>query len=426
MQNAAHYPSPSEMLFTYLDGELDPGDETTLFHYLQTNDDLRVEMRELLNLREHMHRKLLHPSSSVKSTVMQRVGLQSGRASFFPLGFRGGAAGAGGRSFFKGLLPVVTAIVGATLSAVFFVMTAGDKPLPGPRGGIVSASALENSLSEASAPLFFAREGVGAATPTRVGAVRDLDKAVERGSQVVAQEHGSRDKFREAIAHTTQNIVSGPTEIEATQPIYLDDAMFLRNNAMLAAVEAAPVPLEPIPEAYLKSISLSSRPAPIQALSSFAAGLRSFSSRSFPRPVTMPQSAPIFNNMAVSLSMELSGHSSIFVELGQEAFSQKFSGIEDDQAVEYQQNLMLPWVGLGFGQSYNEPIFHASLLPFSRIVAGISEAGPLSRLLLGVRYRIDNLDLHFGIEGAVLAYRFQEQWFASPKLGFSYGLQVKI
>ena len=112
------------------------------------------------------------------------------------------------------------------------------------------------------------------------------------------------------------------------------------------------------------------------------------------------------------------------LEFGQEAFSQRYSGIEYGKGVVYEQNLLTSWLLAGYRHRFL-PVFGA-VEPYVSLGAGTTmQAWPLARFGAGFMYMPDRrVRFHLGLEGAVLAYPFQERWFSSERAGLSYGISL--
>jgi hypothetical protein len=69
----------------------------------------------------------------------------------------------------------------------------------------------------------------------------------------------------------------------------------------------------------------------------------------------------------------------------------------------------------------------STFTPFAHVVAGATQIGALGRGMVGVSYAPDaRTQFHLGAEASSLFYQSDGAWFASPKLGVSYGVSIKF
>jgi hypothetical protein len=66
--------------------------------------------------------------------------------------------------------------------------------------------------------------------------------------------------------------------------------------------------------------------------------------------------------------------------------------------------------------------------PYAQIQAGAAfNLGPLARAGVGVAVKpFEKISLLIGAEGSILAYKFQNKWFDTKKLGLTYGLSYEF
>ncbi|MCZ7555685.1 MAG: hypothetical protein M5R41_04695 [Bacteroidia bacterium] len=153
--------------------------------------------------------------------------------------------------------------------------------------------------------------------------------------------------------------------------------------------------------------------------------IRGTTASSFPRATIPSNPAPWMENMAIGVFYP-DEHTDLGLEYGQEAFSQHYSGMENGKYVRYEQNLRSSWLIATVRQRMGRIESLAGFEPYASISAGATfELWPLLKGGFGLMYMPDNrVRFHIGLEGALLAFPYQEQWFTSKRAGITYGLSV--
>ncbi|MCU0331177.1 MAG: hypothetical protein MUC47_09430, partial [Candidatus Kapabacteria bacterium] len=62
-------------LYAFMDGELDVLHEQSLFNELAANPDLRSEMKDLLSIRNAVHRDIIVPPTTSEASILAAAGL---------------------------------------------------------------------------------------------------------------------------------------------------------------------------------------------------------------------------------------------------------------------------------------------------------------------------------------------------------------
>jgi len=134
--------------------------------------------------------------------------------------------------------------------------------------------------------------------------------------------------------------------------------------------------------------------------------------------VTLPVQSSGVRNLYLSVEQPLSAAHAIALEAGSEDFPQVFSS--ERTGLQYRQRPTLLWVGLAH---HWEPSVEASVVPFLHTLLGGTVVGPLGKAWVGSAIRLgEHSRLRIGLEGTLLLYRFEGQWFSTRKLGISYGM----
>lgn len=109
---------------------------------------------------------------------------------------------------------------------------------------------------------------------------------------------------------------------------------------------------------------------------------------------------------------------SIGAEIGREPYSQIFLSESGD----YEQNPEIMWLGLALKYDFKE-LDLAGFVPFSQVVAGASELGPMGRVYLGASRAIyGSIGFNVGVEGSMLVYKNMNKYYSTNKIGISGGL----
>ena len=113
-------------------------------------------------------------------------------------------------------------------------------------------------------------------------------------------------------------------------------------------------------------------------------------------------------------------------EFGEEAFFQRFRATDGERqlVMDVQQNPSLLWAGLAYRyvmmpENNVSPILHT--------VLGGTQIGATGRVMLGLNYSPDaRTQFTLGVESSALVYTHQGIWYASPKIGITYGVSLKL
>lgn len=463
MNTLDHSPE-SQLLQSFLDGDLDPYDEQTLFAALALNADLRMELREymLIGNLAHADADRMAPSSALYERIAGSLGIAD---AIVPAQ----AAEDRRRSRRPHPIPLMfaSAVAGALLMLWFISATApagpGPKPVPAaarvepgttPRAGR-NDRAFTTGPRRETGMIAYTRNAAAAAgtegydthgTP-RVLGTPALGVDVSGPDAMAHQaQHDERDavtprirRDRRRSTHTgtaigdpaidrrlgssgtTDAIGETPGAVVAAMPEILPTApRTTMNPATLGARAATPTAprLRPntSPAAFASAADMEER---------FAATLRGFQSVAYPSNGLKAPFGPIFNNMAVAVEYALSTTDAVGIEVGQETFPQTYTGVENDRTVEYRQRPLLTWSTIRYR---NDALpLSGRFSGFWSVGLGGTVVGPIARSEVGIEYGAGNgISLVAGIDATVLAYRFNANWFNTRRLAFSYGARVRF
>ncbi len=156
----------------------------------------------------------------------------------------------------------------------------------------------------------------------------------------------------------------------------------------------------------------------------FRFGVRGFTTLSLPAPSMEPSATPFFNNAALSLHYALSPNRSIGIEVGQEAFFQRYQSTENQDTYTVTQYPTQWWAGLTYRYNFTpEEVFS----PYASATLGVATYGFLGRTQVGCTYSPDGVtQFLLGVEASVLLYGHQGVNYVSPKVGVTYGVSLRL
>ena len=387
--------SPSEMITLYMDGELPDALQPSLFAMLSEQAELRQEMQDHFTVRRHMDTNLIAPPLELEESIMRRIGAVTVGASLNnPV--TTGLATSATAWFGKVVQPLMFVLLGATLSGMYFafntdkseqivkVMKQQNAPIQQ-----IMQSPIINATNDAQVLNMPAKRIASAASVTKnmnAASMIEDDKQINNSNAEV--------KPTPEIAQQTVNIA--PADV------------IVPNNTQQID----------IPKKELQAIIDSEETSP------FSLTLRGFTTHSFVDQKVTPNFNPFINNVSVGFQYDLSKEDALFVEAGQESVVQRFTGIENNYTIQYDQTYHAPWAMIGWQHR-----FHGgnSFKPLIRVGGGAMETGPMARMTIGVEYDLTrNITLIGGIEGMSTFYSYKGQWFSTQKAGITYGTRISL
>lgn len=392
-----------ELLHEYFDGGLDEQRESVLFTALAHDVNLRQEFNDYVNLRSAMHSEVGGNTlpAALSASVFQGLGYSLPPALVTASSSEVGRASGGLMTYGAYIL---TSVLSSALTAVVILLLL--RPTSTVREvaqTIPAATYPERVQRETSEPKF-----VPATVPT---------------STVSAPVVLSNRK--------TANVVS---------PSFISDAIKnptatrSDNEDHVAVTSAAPRSIEQaiisVPRHTLPTISSGDVLADVTSGSNLGldVAIRSFASRSFPSVELPDPSASSMTDFAVTALYALADNHAAGIEFGRERFGQEYRQTFSGNGVTVRQNPMLWWGGASYRLEFPDmALLPEMLYPYSQATIGVSEVGPLGRLLLGVRLIPEQrIIFSLGVEGSLLAYPVENQWYSTAKLGLTYGVSIRF
>lgn len=411
----------STLLLEFMDGTLDSADELALFNALSSNEELRGELKHLLAISSSVHGDVAAFIPQTAST--QRIFAELGFASPLPIPAASTPAVATAVptvSAFRRFFPAVGSAVAASLATVGIMLGLLRTPAPH-HSTSVPTTAQQSALPTRTATLerIIAHPYYGSgssaisdrATETQGNAVREVVRYVylprEAELATAAHEQSSIPLAIEANETVPPIGFSQPLALHSPNP----SAYGIGKNTSTAQMLGTHNPLATSwhsPESSVLLVEMSNTV-----------------SESFPNATVDPASNSWLNNKSVSVLYPLAENQYIGITFGQEPFFQRFEARNNaGRRYQYEQNPILPWVGVSYRYSLsNLGVFN----PFGQFMLGGTQVGALGRTLVGFTYSPNpSIQLMAGINGSLLYYPIQSTWYSSSKLGLTYGIGISF
>jgi hypothetical protein len=378
-----------------MDGELPDALQPSLFAMLSEQAELRQEMQDHFTVRRHMDTNLIAPPLELEESIMRRIGAVTVGASLNnPVS--AGLATSATAWFGKVVQPLMFVLLGATLSGMYFAFNT-DKSEQ-----IVQMTKQENVPTQQimQSPVINATNNAQILNmlSKRIASPMPVTKNMNIASMIEDDEQ---------INNSNADIKPTPEIAQQAVTPLLADVIVPNNTQQID-----------IPKKELQAIINSEETSP------FSLTLRGFTTHSFVDQKVTPNFNPFINNVSAGFQYDLSKEDAVFVELGQESVVQRFTGIENNYTIQYDQTYHAPWAMIGWQHR-----FHGgnSFKPLIRVGGGAMETGPMARMTIGVEYDLTrNITLIGGIEGMSTFYSYKGQWFSTQKAGITYGTRISL
>lgn len=413
--------SYNELIHLYLDGSLPETLEELLFAELARNAELRAEMTEQMNLMVAIkkHAGAIKPDPSVKAAIFTHLGLPLASAE----------QGASGLGAIGNAVPTITA-------------TATPGIMPTSRWFAFSGAVMLSLIS--SALTAFIMMAVGAFHPSvsQQAQLPEHTPFVSRTDTVVQQRTVIKYLVRTAARQLDNEPSISPdskNETSATlpehRPLLSDKASDIYHNFSSTQPKINGTPTFIAPQKPF-SHDISSVTEQIhRALTEdngngalgLTVGVRGLRQRSVVEPTLEPAIYPLFNNTALNVMLQLSEHHALGVEIGQEAYFLRYKSLLPEYGITpatVERNPVLSWIGVAYRYTM---LPASSFSPFVHAVLGATGISAVGRSMIGLQYAMDTRTTCFvGFEAGSLLYRHENQWYASPNIGLSYGISVRF
>jgi hypothetical protein len=387
--------SPSEMITLYMDGELPDALQPSLFAMLSEQAELRQEMQDHFTVRRHMDTNLIAPPLELEESIMRRIGAVTVGASLNnPVST--GLATSATAWFGKVVQPLMFVLLGATLSGMYFTFNT-DK-----------SEQIVQMMKQQNAPIQQIMQ-----SPS-INATNDAQVLNMPAKRIASAASVTKNMNAASMIEDDKQINNSNAEVKPTPEI----AQQTVNTSPADVIVPNNTQQIDIPKKELQAIIDSEETSP------FSLTLRGFTTHSFVDQKVTPNFNPFINNVSVGFQYDLSKEDALFIEAGQESVVQRFTGIENNYTIQYDQTYHAPWAMIGWQHR-----FHGgnSFKPLIRVGGGAMETGPMARMTIGVEYDLTrNITLIGGIEGMSTFYSYKGQWFSTQKAGITYGTRISL
>lgn len=381
--------APDESLYAFMDGELDPQNEQSLFDALASDRTLRTEMKDILSIRNAVHRDLLFPSPDAESGMLAATGLATPAVTTAPFAAKG---------LWAALAPLAYTAGGLLAGAVVMFMVMRDRDID----RVEIASAPAPSTMQMEMPVAGRAAASSTSTvPTRVIYVyRDRQPAAVLAATPAAP--------------TMQTEASPVTDVAATPVATLSAQQHLLGGRTESIAT---------PERQFALDRMTPTHVPVQ--------LRL---RALPSGVPSDEATPasireaFLPNTALALTFPLGSQHRVGLEMAQESFRQVFNGTFDGRPVTFTQTPTLFWMGATYQYTPMEFSFLEGLRPYAELTAAVAfDQGPLAQGAVGLSYTpVGPLSFNLGVNAAALFFQNEQAWYSSTKWGLTYGLSVDL
>lgn len=416
--------SASELLTQLLDGELDSNTEQLLYDNLAQNPELQSEMKDMLSIRESIR----------KDTEAFTPPAELSKQVFSNLGFVQPVPQSPYRPLFKYSVLALLLISFTTFVAFQSDMIFGNSSIESQAKNSLENNEISNSLAKTSSQTTDNHSIVSNNIPvvssieTSTGKNLSNKTALRRNSiirantlsdnnldangifvtnefsddfvpnsNIIAQNSGTTNRVEILSHNTNSKLVEFPASNQY--------AAFNNSFIFARSISAFDIGSDRSNSKRSKTINLRGIYAVSQDENKLQTNvLNSFSASAF-----------IQTGFAENLSLG--------VEFGREPYSQIFL---NSNAIDYNQQPTVMWLGVGARYDFNE-INLFGTTPFSQIIAGGSELGPIGRVLIGTsKYLSNNIGFNIGIESSLMLYKNQNKYYTSDKIGITGGILYKF
>ena len=419
----------NELLYDFVDGVTDSGQEQTLFAALAENEELRSDLKQLLAMRAAVQNdtKAFIPPASSTLSLFSSLGF-SAPAALVPV-----EVGMGARILeFLGnsSKAITTGVVMSGITALCMYFWMSDSAVE------KSSLAVENTPSITSEN----KEGISSSATK-------LTSSSENSSQLMAgQDHTTITPPERIIKYVYIREKNSASEAQHTAQSALEttpqnstlDAATPQADAVESMTTPRLFPAEyqaSASSAFIPSIAAAAtpRPASFQApnfvnsptensLPLWTLELRRLDTRSSEIP-TLVSTAPTYNNLALTGLFSMNSSFFTGLEFAQEQYFQSFTSSDGrGNTYLYEQNPSLS--SLSIVARY-VPFEWQKFQPIIQLGLGGTAIGPIGRGLLGVRYSPeDNVSFMLNLEGSAMQYSHQNINYTLTKFGLSYGISL--
>ena len=395
----------SELLHSFVEGELDASLEPTLFAELNSSTELRSEMRDLLAMQRAVKRDRAAIVPPIASTAAVFGALGMSTSLLVSEGWLSAL-------WSKIWAPLAAAAVSGAVT--WYAVS------PGAEQSSVPASA--QTAAAISAPVA-SNAAVVATTSNRSNASNTV---IVHDTIVVVKTQKVIERVPVASAKPAEQTVASQPSL-AVAPEVMESNLAPTRPASITIRRNEPE-LTPLPEVVNGERELHGNDIiPRSFARTFSVSLRSISAASTVDVAAAAANDGGLNNLALSVFYTFNDWFGAGVEIGREPFAMSFRGISDGNLMRYESTQNLLW-GSAQAQLYPFPsLRERGWQPFFQFNGGFTNYGFLGKGLFGTTYApTTNLRMMFGFETTGLFYNVQGTSYTTPKLGITYGIGYQL
>lgn len=410
----------SGLVSAFIDGELDSAGEMQLFAALASDSDLRSELKEGIFVRSMVAHDVshLHPPPALKASVERRifpratVALQKEPSLLVFTWSRGMWAAAA----------IVLTLLSISVIGQREMTIPGTPAIPGLMSSITD-------LAARTARGWAATVGRDAQPPpARSIAATARSSAPVRQASFIRTERARVPT--EYVAPSTRSTLVSPT-----YPELFVAQLRAGPNVIVLPESRTTTTAKPHGPVIVGAMEPTLYPEP-EGVPGLGFGLHGIAGSSFPA-VSLPSESGGLENIAASVRYRLNDRTEIGLEVGREMFNQEYDGTEptaltgnftqQPRHVTYRQAPALTSVGVRYRVMFDDLFKGVPLAPYVGAYAGGTSVGALGRMEIGLRlFNDDRTTLTAGMEGSLLAYSYQQTWFTSRRVSFTYGVSTRL
>ncbi len=451
--NIHDIPTPSELLHSFLDGELDSTSEQQLFATLAESGDLRGEMRDLLAMKTAVSgdieaftppadtTKALFASLGFAAPIAISAPVEVPPAEAIPIPMPGATAGAVsvGSKVIGFIQQAWIPVASAAMAAVFAGVVVGNiyendiKNLEAKNNsGLKQIALLKESRNNS-----FKNQNTTIALQNTATTLASSELQLLKGSEIinnntrVLKEIEYRDRqianlLKENSALKSSALKENTTVVNSNVTEDFKENSAMANISESDIAEFSQPSLTRNPAMELPAQQHSPLPEIENMMENSTLYIRGISARSFPDPADENlKTKSLLNNIAVGYMAPVSENLSLGVEFGQESFGQDFTGTADDGRVfKYEQSPNLIWGAAGARYTFFKAETNiGSVELFGQGMVGGTTLGPVGKGIAGVAYHTGSrMSVMLGAEATTLFYTYQSNSYTTKKLGLTYGI----
>lgn len=422
-----HFP---ERIHNYLDGVLDHADEADLLGAIAQSEELRDELRHAIALKAAFKADVqtLAPPPQLTNSIFANLGFVPSSAAnqgaaIHQAVMSEAARTSSGNAIFTGIVSsVLTAIV-----LLSWTMLGNQADTQGNK----QERALDAILAE--------RNSVTLHNLTYLR-IAPAPMAVFR-SQAYSQQGYNQQEYKQQ--RYSQQTMAAASWLALTQPFTPAPELQIpelqskaqkelpQQSSFPPSLNAAPQ-LAAAPMSEMPVLDAPARSKQTSWLQRVQIQTRRIVSMSLPSTDFPSNPSSFLRNTALGMMFKVSEQHSVGIECSEETYYQIFqeqslrADVRGGFPATIQQNPSLFWAGMSYRYALLASPEHG-FNPFVQGLLGGTQLGATGRAMLGLSYSPDaKTEFTFGLESSALVFLHQGVLYASPKLGFTYGVSLRF